>query len=162
MLSGPSLATSVDVTTIKIASWNVNSVRARIDIVERLLTEEQPDVLCLQETKALDEVFPAELFRKHGYVHQHLNGQKMHHGVAIVSLNRPAVRNAVTLGMVRALTRQLRQWRDDPSITRVVLTAAGLDGLLDTCKGLPHVSPCDGGRPSSRRRPTSPSIPLGS
>ncbi len=71
--------------TIKIASWNVNSVRARIDIVERLLREEQPDVLCLQETKAINEVFPAELFRKHGYVHQQLNGQKMHHGVAIVS-----------------------------------------------------------------------------
>ncbi|MEO7257367.1 MAG: exodeoxyribonuclease III [Sphingomicrobium sp.] len=72
-------------TPIKIASWNINSVRARAELVERLLTEEQPDVLCLQETKALNEVFPAELFRKHGYVHQQLNGQKMHHGVAIVS-----------------------------------------------------------------------------
>ena len=71
--------------TIKIASWNVNSVRARIDIVERLLREEQPDVLCLQETKALDHVFPAALFAAHGYVHQQLNGQKMHHGVAILS-----------------------------------------------------------------------------
>ena len=72
-------------TSIKIASWNVNSVRARAEIVERLLTEEQPDVLCLQETKALDDVFPAALFVRHGYVHQQLNGQKMHHGVAIVS-----------------------------------------------------------------------------
>ncbi len=71
--------------TIKIASWNVNSVRARIAIVERLLCEERPDILCLQETKALNEVFPAELFRRHGYVHQQLHGQKMHHGVAIVS-----------------------------------------------------------------------------
>jgi exodeoxyribonuclease-3 len=73
------------VTTIKIASWNVNSVRARIAIVERLLDEEQPDVLCLQETKAVNEVFPSELFRRRGYVHQQLNGQKMHHGVAILS-----------------------------------------------------------------------------
>ena len=72
-------------TTIKIASWNINSVRARAELVERLLTDEQPDVLCLQETKAINEVFPADLFRKHGYVHQQLNGQKMHHGVAIVS-----------------------------------------------------------------------------
>ncbi len=71
--------------TVKIASWNVNSVRARIDIVERLLREEQPDILCLQETKAVDEVFPAALFAAHGYVHQQLHGQKMHHGVAIVS-----------------------------------------------------------------------------
>jgi exodeoxyribonuclease-3 len=72
-------------TTVKIASWNVNSVRARSDIVERLLVEERPDVLCLQETKAMDEVFPSGLFARHGYVHLALNGQKMHHGVAILS-----------------------------------------------------------------------------
>ena len=70
---------------LKIASWNINSVRARIDIVERFLREEQPDVLCLQETKVVDDIFPAEGFRKLGYVHQVLNGQRMHHGVAILS-----------------------------------------------------------------------------
>ncbi len=43
----------------------------------------------------------------------------------LVTLNRPQALNAVTLGMVRAFTRQLQEWRDDPSITRVVLTAAG-------------------------------------
>ena len=74
-----------NVTTIKIASWNINSVRARVPIVERFLAEEQPDILCLQETKALDNVFPAELFHARGYVHHELNGQKMHHGVAILS-----------------------------------------------------------------------------
>jgi exodeoxyribonuclease-3 len=73
------------VTRIKIASWNINSVRARLPIVERFLVEEAPDILCLQETKALDTVFPADLFRRLGYVHQKLNGQKMHHGVAILS-----------------------------------------------------------------------------
>ncbi len=72
-------------TRIKIASWNINSVRARAEIVERLLEEEQPDLLCLQETKADNGAFPSALFAKHGYVHQQLNGQKMHHGVAIVS-----------------------------------------------------------------------------
>ena len=47
-------------------------------------------------------------------------------GVAgLVTLNRPAALNAVTLGMVRAFTRQLKEWQDDPSVTRVVLTAAG-------------------------------------
>jgi exodeoxyribonuclease-3 len=71
--------------TIKIASWNVNSVRARIGIVERLLREEQPDVLCLQETKATDDIFPRELFHQLGYRHWALKGQKMHHGVAIIS-----------------------------------------------------------------------------
>jgi hypothetical protein len=50
------------VSKLKIASWNINSVRARVPIVERFLDEEQPDILCLQETKAEDEVFPADLF----------------------------------------------------------------------------------------------------
>ncbi len=72
-------------TKIKIASWNINSVRARAGIVERFLTEEQPDVLCLQETKAEDKAFPAELFQRLGYKHRKLNGQRMHHGVAILS-----------------------------------------------------------------------------
>ena len=71
--------------TIKIISWNINSVRARLAIVERLIAEEQPDVLCLQETKADNDVFPAAHFARLGYVHQQLNGQRMHHGVAILS-----------------------------------------------------------------------------
>src|SRR5437763_14073361 len=70
---------------LKIASWNINSVRARTTLVERLVAEEQPDILCLQETKVLDSIFPAELFRRHGYRHQQLNGQRMHHGVALLS-----------------------------------------------------------------------------
>ena len=78
-------AKAATVTTLTIASWNVNSVRARIGIVERFLKEQAPDILCLQETKALDTVFPADHFRALGYVHQKLHGQKMHHGVAILS-----------------------------------------------------------------------------
>jgi exodeoxyribonuclease-3 len=72
-------------TTIKIASWNINSVRARLALVEKLIEEEQPDVLCLQETKVLDSIFPADLFDRQGYRHRLLNGQRMHHGVAILS-----------------------------------------------------------------------------
>ena len=70
---------------LKIASWNINSVRARIEIVERFLQEEQPDILCLQETKVADPTFPAAMFHQWGYTHQLLNGQRMHHGVAILS-----------------------------------------------------------------------------
>lgn len=70
---------------MKIASWNINSVRARLDIVERFLAEVQPDILCLQETKAENHVFPDKAIRAAGYEHIYLNGQKMHHGVAIVS-----------------------------------------------------------------------------
>jgi exodeoxyribonuclease-3 len=70
---------------LRIASWNINSVRARIGIVEQFLQQESPDILCLQETKAANDVFPADAFRQFGYLHQRLNGQRMHHGVAIVS-----------------------------------------------------------------------------
>jgi exodeoxyribonuclease III len=70
---------------MKIASWNINSVRARIDIVERFLREMAPDILCLQETKVENHIYPAKAFRDLGYRHIVLNGQKMHHGVAIIS-----------------------------------------------------------------------------
>ena len=70
---------------LKIASWNINSVRARLGIVERFLTEQAPDVLCLQETKVVDSDFPHGMFEQLGYVHRRLNGQRMHHGVAVLS-----------------------------------------------------------------------------
>ena len=70
---------------IRIASWNINSVRFRIDIVERFLREAAPDILCLQETKVIDGDFPAAPFAALGYRHIMLHGQRMHHGVAIVS-----------------------------------------------------------------------------
>ena len=70
---------------LKVASWNINSVRARIDLVSRFLTEEAPDILCLQETKVVNDTFPGGMFRQLGYNHQVLHGQPMHHGVAIVS-----------------------------------------------------------------------------
>lgn len=71
--------------SLKIVSWNINSVRARIDIVERFLREEEPDILCLQETKVRDDQFPEGMFRQLGYNHLVLNGQPMHHGVAMIS-----------------------------------------------------------------------------
>ena len=72
-------------TTLKIVSWNINSVRFRIEIVERFLREVSPDILCLQETKVIDGDFPAAQFRALGYNHIFLHGQQMHHGVAIIS-----------------------------------------------------------------------------
>jgi exodeoxyribonuclease III len=70
---------------VKIASWNINSVRFRLDIVERFLREADPDILCLQETKVIDADFPVAAFHALGYRHVILHGQRMHHGVAIVS-----------------------------------------------------------------------------
>ena len=67
---------------MKIASWNVNSIRARLDHVCRWLTEQEPDVLLLQELKG--EVFPAERFTELGY-HSAAVAQKAYNGVAILS-----------------------------------------------------------------------------
>ena len=70
---------------MKIVSWNINSVRFRIGIVEQFLRENEPDILCLQETKVIDGDFPLDAFRALGYKHIVLHGQRMHHGVAILS-----------------------------------------------------------------------------
>ena len=71
--------------SLKLASWNINSVRFRLGIVEQFLAQESPDILCLQETKCENGSFPAAAFHEMGYQHVLLNGQRMHHGVAIVS-----------------------------------------------------------------------------
>ena len=70
---------------VKIASWNINSVRLRMPLVERLIRYEAPDVLCLQEIKCVEEQFPYEAFRALGYEHFAVHGQKGYHGVATVS-----------------------------------------------------------------------------
>lgn len=66
-------------------TWNINSVRLRIGLVEHFLDTHQPDVLCLQETKCPTDAFPASSFAKRGYHHMAINGQKGYHGVAILS-----------------------------------------------------------------------------
>jgi exodeoxyribonuclease-3 len=68
-----------------LTTWNINSVRLRIDIVAKFLKNVRPDVLCLQETKSPDDAFPLKRFKRLGYEHVALNGQKGYHGVAVVS-----------------------------------------------------------------------------
>ncbi len=70
---------------LKITTWNINSVRLRIDLVAKFLKSARPDVLCLQETKCPDDAFPLKLFQRLGYQHAALNGQKGYHGVAVLS-----------------------------------------------------------------------------
>lgn len=80
---------------MKLVTWNINSVRLRLELVLRLLKEQKPDVLCLQETKVMNPLFPAEAFAKAGYAHQAINGQKGYHGVAILS-RLPFAKQAAT------------------------------------------------------------------
>jgi len=68
-----------------LATWNINSVRLRQESVAQLLTEEAPDVLCLQECKSPVDKIPAEVFRALGYKYMVARGQKGYNGVAIFS-----------------------------------------------------------------------------
>lgn len=68
-----------------VATWNINSVRLRIDLVTQFLADHQPDILCLQEIKCQNDQFPEKAFRKAGYEHFSVHGQKSYHGVATVS-----------------------------------------------------------------------------
>jgi len=69
---------------MKIATWNVNSVKARLEPALAYLKDAQPDVLCLQEIKTVDEGFPREPFEALGYSCA-VHGQKSYNGVAILS-----------------------------------------------------------------------------
>jgi len=68
-----------------IATWNINSVRLRLPLLERLIAEHKPDMICLQETKCLDDAFPLKALIKAGYPHITMKGQKSYNGVAILS-----------------------------------------------------------------------------
>ncbi|MGE3479277.1 MAG: exodeoxyribonuclease III [Dongiaceae bacterium] len=70
---------------MKIATWNINSVRLRFGLLKRLVETENPDVICLQETKTQDEFFPKVDAAALGYKHQIIRGEKSYNGVAILS-----------------------------------------------------------------------------
>jgi len=70
---------------VSVATWNINSVRLRIAQVERFLSEQGPDILCLQEIKVAEELFPHAAFEALGYAYRAVHGQKGYHGVATVS-----------------------------------------------------------------------------
>jgi len=69
---------------MKISSWNVNSVRARIDNIKKYIEKNSPDLLLLQEIKTQDETFPYDEFKRIGYI-SYVHGQKSYNGVSILS-----------------------------------------------------------------------------
>lgn len=70
---------------LRIATWNINSVRLRLPLLTDLVAALQPDVLCLQETKCPDDLFPHEGVAALGFAHRAVRGQKGYNGVAILS-----------------------------------------------------------------------------
>jgi exodeoxyribonuclease-3 len=75
---------------MRIATFNANSIRARLDAVTAWLARQRPDVLCIQETKVVDDLFPEEHFRAAGY-YSAFRGEKSYNGVAVLSRLPPTV-----------------------------------------------------------------------
>ncbi|WP_299921146.1 exodeoxyribonuclease III [uncultured Pelagimonas sp.] len=93
-----------------LATWNINSVRLRQGLVSQLMTEEAPDVLCLQECKSPVDKIPAEVFAELGYTHMVANGQKGYNGVAILSklpIEEVAREDFADLGHARHIAARL-------------------------------------------------------
>lgn len=93
-----------------LATWNINSVRLREDLVCRFLQEESPDILCLQECKSPVEKIPTDAFRALGYDHMVARGQKGYNGVAILSrlpLEDVGGRDYVGMGHARHVAAKL-------------------------------------------------------
>jgi exodeoxyribonuclease-3 len=91
---------------MKIATWNVNSIRTRLEHVTSWLQTSQVEVLCLQETKVQDECFPRQVFEDLGY-HTAISGQKSYNGVALLS-KLPLTE--VTFGFAPLLGESLAEW----------------------------------------------------
>ena len=70
---------------MRLVTWNINSVRLRMPIIAKLVKEESPDVICLQETKVTDDLFPVSDIEALGYHHLAYSGMKSYNGVAILS-----------------------------------------------------------------------------
>ena len=101
---------------VRIATWNVNSLKVRLPHVTDWLATHQPDVLCLQETKSEDAKFPADAIAQTGY-QVVFSGQKIYNGVALLSRGAPA---DVTAGIPGFADEQKRVLAATYGDTRVV------------------------------------------
>jgi exodeoxyribonuclease III len=93
-----------------LATWNINSVRLRENLVAKLMAAEAPDILCLQECKSPVDLIPLDQFRALGYAHIVARGQKGYNGVAILSklpLTDAGERDFAALGHARHVAARL-------------------------------------------------------
>lgn len=99
---------------MKLVTWNINSIRARTDRLVAWLAKEQPDVVCLQETKVEDAAFPSDALTRSGYTHA-IFGQRSYNGVAIAS-KLP----------ITDVTKGFGDGVDDPDARVIAATIAGI------------------------------------
>ena len=77
---------------MKITSWNVNSINARINHLEKFIFQDNSDIYLLQELKTIEDGFPRDIIKKLGY-YSYINGQKAWNGVAILSKKKLEITN---------------------------------------------------------------------
>lgn len=70
---------------MRIATWNINSVRIRLELLTNFVNNYNPDIICLQEIKCADDLFPYDAVKKMGYEYIYVRGEKSYNGVAILS-----------------------------------------------------------------------------
>jgi exodeoxyribonuclease III len=112
-------------SALKLATWNVNSIRARIDHVLDWLEAEQPDVLCMQETKVEDDEFPSDELQLLGYAVA-MTGTPAYNGVAIAS--RLPMKE-IQIGLIAAPPSSVDQRGPSPALTEPRLIAATVNGV---------------------------------
>lgn len=117
---------------MKIATFNINGIKARIDALPQWLDEAQPDIALLQEIKSVDENFPREIFEDRGYIVE-THGQKSFNGVAILS-KLPL--EDVQRGLPGDDTDEQARWIEATVVGKSALRVCGLY--------LPNGNPCPG------------------
>ncbi|MEA5619676.1 exodeoxyribonuclease III [Cronbergia sp. UHCC 0137] len=110
---------------MKVATWNVNSVRTRLDQVIDWLDQNPVDVLCLQETKVVDADFPRSLLENLGY-HLYISGQKSYNGVALIS--RQPLQD-VTMGFNAILPDIQPEWDDQKRVITGIIDGVRIVNL---------------------------------
>jgi len=108
---------------VKLVTWNVNSIRQRLERLLALLERHAPDLVCLQETKVVDADFPADALRAAGYASA-FAGQKSYNGVAILAKSEPA--------------EVARGFRDGGDDEQARLLSATIEGVRVICAYVPN------------------------
>ncbi len=113
---------------VRLATWNINSVRLRLPLVQRLVAEFRPDVLCLQETKCPNDLFPRDALAELGLAHAETHGEKGYNGVAILSrlpITRVTAEDLDDSGHTRHVAVQLNAPGVQPVLHNFYVPAGG-------------------------------------
>src|SRR3989442_15336676 len=125
---------------LTVTTWNINSVRLRVNLVAKFIKSVRPDVLCLQETKCPDDKFPLKRFKRLGYAHAALNGQKGYHG-------------GVLLSRLPFESRDIQSFCGKADCRHVSAVLGERAGLRDPLTGPNFDAPAGGGLPAAARTP---------